>query len=109
MGEVEFNHHDSTTHLENVSLQGFRVALDFHINEIIFKAVKECGLQFYIWNPSGIEGAIKALRELKQYDEECFKAGLIGECQKTPVEVVCSQVEWNNLTEAFFGKSFPWI
>jgi hypothetical protein len=53
---------------------------DVHINEVIFNAVENNGLQFFIWTPSGKKGVIKTLKSLNQYPSEVFNKGYMGEC-----------------------------
>ena len=68
---------------------------------MIFNAVKEGSLKFYVWNPSGLEGALKRIYNLNQ-DEKLFNKGLIGQCRKKLVEVHNSDEYFNIIREQFF-------
>lgn len=75
---------------------------DSHINKIILDAVRDHGLKFYIWNPSGIDGVTSALKKLDQYDDNFFQKGLIRECQKNALEVANSDEELDRIKSDFF-------
>ncbi len=82
--------------------------LDFHINKIIFEAIKNYGLKFYIWNNSGLKGLMKNLEKDSNYDEQLFKQGLIGvstaSLQHILKEDSLREFELARIKREFFGK-----
>lgn len=82
--------------------------LDFHINEIIFKAIKEYGLKFYIWNNSGLGPLMERLKNTPYYDEELFKKGFVGVSTKPLIDILKNHAlresEFNRVNREFFGN-----
>jgi hypothetical protein len=80
--------------LEKLSSPGSRLLilghslLDPHINRIIFEAVQAEKLRFYIWNPSGLDGVIKNLKSINQYEHDLFYKGVIGVSTKSLQEML---------------------
>ncbi|MBP9829201.1 MAG: SIR2 family protein [Proteobacteria bacterium] len=83
--------------------------LDFHINEIIFEAIRNYGLKFYIWNNSGLKDLMKNLEKDPNYDEQFFKQGLIGvsivSLQYILKEDSIREFEFARIKREFFGKA----